>query len=196
MARLAEFRIFNRVITEDEVSHGGSVARDCGGCVQGWRSTLAVRKARAEALLPDVSRRRLPGAACGVRTREREHREIELRSNTAMVMEERPDSKAAAHLLFRGMYDQPRELLEARTPVVPAADGAGSAAEPPRAGALDSRSIRTRCSRASPSTGSGRSFSAPDSSSRPTTSARRPSRRRILNCSTGWPSNSASPVGT
>ena len=45
-----------------------------------------------------------------------EHRAIELRSNTAMVMEERRDSKAAAHLLFRGMYDQPRELLEAATP--------------------------------------------------------------------------------
>src|SRR5918995_1647182 len=45
-----------------------------------------------------------------------EHREIELRSNTAMVLEERRDSKATAHLLFRGMYDQPRELLEAATP--------------------------------------------------------------------------------
>ncbi len=45
-----------------------------------------------------------------------EHREIELRSNTAMVLEERSDSKPAAHLLFRGMYDQPRELLEAATP--------------------------------------------------------------------------------
>ena len=31
-----------------------------------------------------------------------EHREIELRSNTAMVLEERLDSKATAHLLFRG----------------------------------------------------------------------------------------------
>ena len=45
-----------------------------------------------------------------------EHREIELRSNTAMVLEERPDSKPSAHLLFRGMYDQPRELLDAATP--------------------------------------------------------------------------------
>ena len=45
-----------------------------------------------------------------------EHREIELRSNTAMVLEERTDSKPAAHLLFRGMYDQPRELLDAATP--------------------------------------------------------------------------------
>jgi hypothetical protein len=33
-----------------------------------------------------------------------------------MVLEERPDSRATAHLLFRGMYDQPRELLEAATP--------------------------------------------------------------------------------
>jgi len=45
-----------------------------------------------------------------------EHRDIELRSNTAMVLEERPDSKPAAHLLFRGMYDQPRELVDAATP--------------------------------------------------------------------------------
>jgi hypothetical protein len=45
-----------------------------------------------------------------------EHREIELRSNTAMVLEERQDSTPAAHLLFRGMYDQPRELIDAGTP--------------------------------------------------------------------------------
>ncbi|RPI51787.1 MAG: DUF1553 domain-containing protein, partial [Acidobacteria bacterium] len=42
--------------------------------------------------------------------------EIELRSNTAMVLEERPGSKATAPLLFRGLYDQPRELIEAATP--------------------------------------------------------------------------------
>jgi hypothetical protein len=45
-----------------------------------------------------------------------EHLQIELRSNTAMVLEERPDSKPTAHVLFRGMYDQPRELVDASTP--------------------------------------------------------------------------------
>lgn len=45
-----------------------------------------------------------------------EHREIELRSNTAMVVEERSDSKPSAPLLFRGMYDQPREMVEAAPP--------------------------------------------------------------------------------
>ena len=45
-----------------------------------------------------------------------EHRDIELRSNTAMVLEERQDSKATTHLLFRGMYDQPASSLDAATP--------------------------------------------------------------------------------
>src|SRR6266436_2837460 len=31
-------------------------------------------------------------------------------------MEERPNSKATAHLLFRGAYDQPREEVEANVP--------------------------------------------------------------------------------
>ena len=97
---VAGFRIFNRVISEEEARLASA-----------WPSNQALklyylmyRDAAYQKLLAEFDRASL------------EHREIELRSNTAMVLEERTDSKATAHLLFRGMYDQPRELLEAATP--------------------------------------------------------------------------------
>ena len=98
---VAGFRIFNRVITEEEARLAAA-----------WRPSnhalklyyLMHRDPAYQKLAAEFERASL------------EHREIELRSNTAMVLEERPDSKATAHLLFRGMYDQPRELLQAATP--------------------------------------------------------------------------------
>ena len=110
-----------------------------------------------------------------------EHREIELRSNTAMVLEERSDSKPAAHLLFRGMYDQPRELLEAATPsfLPPMAPGLArnrlglARWMVDRANPLFSRVTVNRF---------WQEFLAPEFSNRPTTSARRqpPSHPELL----------------
>ena len=137
---IGEFRIFNRVISEDEArmaaawpAIAAAASKDRAQLSASEKDALKLyylmyRDAGYQALLAEFARV------------SAEHREIELRSNTAMVLEERPDSKPSAHLLFRGMYDQPRELLDASTPVVPAADGAGAAAEPPRTGAVDSRS--------------------------------------------------------
>ena len=47
---------------------------------------------------------------------EREWRELRRRGGVTHVMHERTDSEAAAHVLFRGMYDQPRERVLAGTP--------------------------------------------------------------------------------
>ncbi|MGC8884767.1 MAG: DUF1553 domain-containing protein [Bryobacteraceae bacterium] len=47
-----------------------------------------------------------------------EKRAIRRRGAITHVMEERTDQKPFAHLLYRGMYDQPRERLEANTPAV------------------------------------------------------------------------------
>ncbi|MCX7605346.1 MAG: DUF1553 domain-containing protein, partial [Bryobacteraceae bacterium] len=47
-----------------------------------------------------------------------EKREIRRRGAITHVMEERQDQKPFAHLLYRGMYDQPRERLEPGTPAV------------------------------------------------------------------------------
>jgi len=47
-----------------------------------------------------------------------EKREIRRRGAITHVMEERTDQKPFAHLLYRGMYDAPRDRLEANTPSV------------------------------------------------------------------------------
>ena len=47
-----------------------------------------------------------------------ERRAIRLRSPVTHVMNERKDSKPMAHILHRGMYDQPREEVEPDTPAV------------------------------------------------------------------------------
>jgi hypothetical protein len=113
---VGDFRIFNRVITEEESRLAAA-----------WPAIAAARSKDRAQLSPaerdalklyylmhrDAGYQALVAAFARASV---EHREIELRSNTAMVLEERSDSKPAAHLLFRGMYDQPRELLEAATP--------------------------------------------------------------------------------
>jgi hypothetical protein len=49
---------------------------------------------------------------------DREWREIRRRSGVTHVMQERADAEPEAHVLFRGMYDQPRERVAAGTPSV------------------------------------------------------------------------------
>jgi len=52
-----------------------------------------------------------------------EQRAIRRRSPITHVMNERRDSEATAHILYRGMYDQPREEVKAATPsALPAMD--------------------------------------------------------------------------
>jgi mono/diheme cytochrome c family protein len=113
---IGDFRIFKRVITEEEA-----------GLAAAWPAVAAAASKDATGLSPtekaalrqhflsseDADYQELSSQFARVST---EHREIELRSDTAMVLEEKPDSKPSTHLLFRGMYDQPRELVEAATP--------------------------------------------------------------------------------
>ena len=145
---IGEFRVFNRVISEEEARMAAAWPAIAAAASKRSRQLSAAEKDALKLyylMYRDAGYQALSAEFARVSA---EHREIELRSNTAMVLEERPDSKPAAHLLFRGMYDQPRELLERAHPVVPAADGAGAAAKPPRAGAVDGRSRAIRCSRA------------------------------------------------
>ena len=113
---VGDFRIFNRAITEEEArviaawpAIESAASKDVAALTASERDALKLyflmhRDADYQSLLAALARA------------SAEHREIELRSNTAMVLEERHDSKATAHLLFRGMYDQPRELVDAGTP--------------------------------------------------------------------------------
>jgi hypothetical protein len=105
---IAEFRVFNRVLSEEETR-----------IVAAWPAIAAASSVEKDALklyylaYHDAAYQKLSADFTRVSA---EHREIELRSNTAMVLEERTDSKPRAPLLFRGMYDQPRELVDAATP--------------------------------------------------------------------------------
>jgi mono/diheme cytochrome c family protein len=113
---VGEFRIFNRVISEEE----SRLAAAWPAIAAAASKNAAQRSTAGKAALKlyylasrDAGYRRLSAEFTKVSA---EHRAIELRSNTAMVLEERAGSKATAPLLFRGMYDQPRELVEAATP--------------------------------------------------------------------------------
>ena len=113
---VGEFRVFSRVISEEEArlaaawpAIASSASSDPAGLAASERQALKryylmQHDARYKALSAEFERVSV------------EHRAIELRSHTAMVMEERLNAKPATHLLFRGLYDQPRELVEADTP--------------------------------------------------------------------------------
>jgi len=45
-----------------------------------------------------------------------ERRQIRRRGSVTLVMQEKPDSKPIAHILYRGQYDQPREEVEPNVP--------------------------------------------------------------------------------
>jgi Protein of unknown function (DUF1553)/Protein of unknown function (DUF1549)/Planctomycete cytochrome C/Concanavalin A-like lectin/glucanases superfamily len=113
---VGDFRIFDRVISEEE-ARVASVwpAVAAAASKDGAQLSAAERDALKLYYLAysDPDYREL---AAEFTRLSNEHRQIELRSDTAMVLEERQDSKAAAHLLFRGMYDQPRDLVDAMTP--------------------------------------------------------------------------------
>ena len=47
---------------------------------------------------------------------DKEWRDLRRRGTVTHVMQEQPGSEAAAHVLYRGMYDQPRERVTAGTP--------------------------------------------------------------------------------
>ncbi|MEO5741269.1 MAG: DUF1553 domain-containing protein [Vicinamibacterales bacterium] len=113
---VGEFRVFNRVISEQEARMAAAWPAIAAAAPKD-RTQLSSSEKDALKLYylmhHDAGYQKLSAQFARVSI---EHRAIELRSNTAMVLEERSDSRASAHVLFRGMYDQPRELLEARTP--------------------------------------------------------------------------------
>jgi hypothetical protein len=113
---IADLRVFRRWITPDEAK-----------VVSRWP---VLRRARHKALdeldgeerealrlyylaVEDVEFRRLTALEHEI---DREWREIRRRSGISHVMSERPDTEPEAHVLFRGMYDQPRERVGAGTP--------------------------------------------------------------------------------
>ena len=115
---IADLRVFDRPLTAQEAK-----------VVSLW-STLARARDKPPDALDETEREalrlyylsvkdeRYRGLVARRQQIEREWREMRRRGGVTHVMHERADSEAAAHVLFRGMYDQPRERVVAGTPAV------------------------------------------------------------------------------
>ncbi|MCY4027619.1 MAG: DUF1553 domain-containing protein [Acidobacteria bacterium] len=113
---IADLRIFNRALTVQEarvVSLWPALERARG------RLLHALDDREREALrvyflgVEDAAYRRLLARS---QTIEREWREMRRRGGITHVMHERSDAEPEAHVLDRGMYDQPRERVAAGVP--------------------------------------------------------------------------------
>ena len=113
---IADLRIFNRAISAREAR-----------VVSLWSTLESARGKKPQELTPDERSalrlyyltvedghyRRLLARAQKI---EREWREVRRLGGITHVMQERADSQPQAHVLYRGLYDQPRELVKAGTP--------------------------------------------------------------------------------
>jgi hypothetical protein len=105
---IADFRVFDRTLAAEEVAllnPGEPAALQAFSALWGDGQYQEV--------------------ASQLRAIDMERREIRRRGAVSLVMEERADQKPFAHVLYRGMYDQPRAKVEASTPSVLPAMAAG-----------------------------------------------------------------------
>ena len=114
---IADLRIFNRAITVEEarlVALWPVLERAQG------RTPLELRQQERQALrlyylnLKDTDYHRL---SIKQREVEVEQREIRRRGGVTHVMQETADRMPSAHILYRGQYDDPRDLVRANTPL-------------------------------------------------------------------------------
>ena len=115
---IADLRIFNRALTVQEAR-----------VVSLWPALESARAKRLDAL-DDTERKALRLYFLSVeddayqrllarsRAIEREWREMRRRGGVTHVMHERLDTEPEAYVLYRGMYDQPRERVAAGVPAV------------------------------------------------------------------------------
>ena len=113
---IADLRVFDRPLTVQEAK-----------VVSVWATLEQAREKHPDALdeaerealrlyYLSVKDERYRGLVARSQEIEREWREMRRRGGVTHVMNERIDSEAAAHVLDRGMYDQPLERVPAGTP--------------------------------------------------------------------------------
>ncbi len=120
---IAEFQIFNRVLSAEEAR----VVSLWPVIDEARAKSTAFTNPEREALhlqhlnLLDPDYRALSARVANL---SRESRSIRRRGAVTLVMEERRDRRPVANILYRGMYDAPREEVEPNVPgVLPAMDG-------------------------------------------------------------------------
>ena len=113
---IADLRIFNRVITEEESRLVGvwpdlaaSRANDASQLTSGQKEALRLYFLNGK----DSGYRALVAQTNKVNA---ERREVRRRGAVTLVMAEKPDTKPMANILYRGQYDQEREEVEPNSP--------------------------------------------------------------------------------
>ena len=113
---LADVRVFNRALSVEEaraVSEWAAIrtaaSKAPAALTDDERGSLLLSYVNTE----DEEYRRLVGRRLEI---DREWREVRRNGSVTHVMQELPGSEAAARVLYRGMYDQPRERVTAITP--------------------------------------------------------------------------------
>ena len=140
---IGEFRVFNRVISEEEARMAASWPAIAAASSKEVRAADRGREGRAEALLPDGPRCGIQVAVCGVCARERGA------SRDRAALEHRDGDGRAPRLEGSGASAVSRDVRPTArasrraNPVIPAADGAGAAAKPPGSRAMDRRSVKS-----------------------------------------------------
>ena len=113
---IADVRVFDRALSVEEAR-----------VVSEWSAIRTAAAKRSEELARDERQslrlsyvntndeeyRRLAARRLEI---DKEWRDLRRRGTVTHVMQEQPGSEAAAHVLYRGMYDQPRERVTAGTP--------------------------------------------------------------------------------
>ena len=115
---IADFRILNRAVKEPEARLLGSwhalasaAGKRLGDLTERQREALELYY-----LVRHSSR--FAAAANDLHALQNQRRAILLRSSVTHVMNEKRDSEPRAHVLYRGMYDQPRDEVGPSTPGV------------------------------------------------------------------------------
>ena len=113
---IADLRIFNRVITEEESRLVGvwpdlaeSRSKDASQLTGGQKDALRLYFLNGK----DAPYRALVAQSNTVNA---ERREIRRRGAVTLVMAEKTDTKPIANILYRGQYDQEREAVEPNSP--------------------------------------------------------------------------------
>jgi mono/diheme cytochrome c family protein len=109
---IAEFRVIARRVDEQEAEL--LTARRAASAAA--RREAGLTREDREALLPYYLATR--EAAARLRRLDAERDAIARRASITLVMQERPDTRPVAHILYRGQYDAPREEVLANTPAV------------------------------------------------------------------------------
>jgi len=113
---IAEFRIFNRALTEDEAQLTfawselqPSLSKQKGQLTEAERENLHL-------FFLNNQDKNYRGLVAKRQEVDVQQRDIRRRSAVTHVMQERSDSQPMAHILYRGQYDQPRQPVQPNVP--------------------------------------------------------------------------------